>query len=69
MEPPAIPHDDEYNESITKDDGRLTVQHYIYPELKSPVNGLHLSAFNQSDIPRNFNANLTLVLSKMVSMA
>ena len=67
MEPPSIPHDDEYNESIKKDDGRLTIQHYIYPELKSPHNGLQLSAFNQLNIPRNYNATLTLVLCKMVS--
>ena len=58
-EPPAIPHDDEYNESMQKDDGRVNIEHYIYPDLGSPYTGLHLSTFNQSEIPRNYMANLT----------
>ena len=60
-EPPTIPHDDEYNQSMEKDDGHLTVQHYIYPDLSSPYDGLHLSTLNQSEIPRNYMANLTFV--------
>ena len=58
-EPPEIPHNAEYVESLEKDDGRVFVQHFIYPENDSPLNGYHLSAFNQSDIPRNYNATLT----------
>ena len=62
LDPPSIPHDDEYNESLNKDDGRVTIQHYIYPDMLSPQNGVHLSSFNQSEIPKNFDANLTFVL-------
>ena len=58
-EPPAIPHDDEYNESMEKDDGRVSIEHYVYPGLTSPYTGLHISTLNQSEIPRNYMANLT----------
>ena len=58
-EPPAIPHDDEYNESMEKDDGRVSIEHYVYPGLESPYAGLHISTLNQSEIPRNYMANLT----------
>ena len=33
-EPSAIPHDDEYNESMEKDDGRVSIEHYVGSEGK-----------------------------------
>ena len=59
MDPPGIPHDAEYSQSMQKDDGRVAIEHYEYPDLGTPYTGLHLSTLNQSDIPRNYMANLT----------
>ena len=56
--PPEIPHDSEYDLSLNKDDGRVFIEHFEYPEMTSPLNGRHLSAMNQSSIPRNFNTTL-----------
>ena len=46
---------------MEKDDGRVLIKHYVYPSMDSTYDGEHLSTFNQSEIPRNYMANLTYV--------
>ena len=57
---PDIPTDPEYKDSLEKNDGRVIVEAKVYPSGKL-VNQLLLSSTNSTDIPKNYNANITWV--------
>ena len=43
--PPEIPTHTEY--TLSRDDGAVEVQHFVYPDLLSPLNGLHRYSTNE----------------------
>ena len=57
--PPAIPTNVEY--TLEDDDGFVVIDHYEYPQLSSPLNGLHHSTFAVAEIPQNYNTTLRLL--------
>ena len=58
--PPAIPTHSEYTD--TKDDGRVTINSLLYPVIPVETRTSNLvrkSTYNNTDLPRNYMANLT----------
>ena len=54
--PPEIPTNEEY--ILPSDDGKVTIEALIYPSLQN-IGGILNSTHNFTDIPRNYNTNLT----------